>query len=140
MILAELQIPSFIKQFAFLEYHLGRGVFYLFIGSLTFAVFGINGVVSIILMVFGIIVMLCGIAQIIFQFIGQKFQPNDVKQIDSPNVLYQPMNMPAPKQVDYSDFDPNTYATGGIELGKPNPNYGENSVVIPVIPSNCENV
>ena len=137
MILAEMQFSWFIARLNFLGFHLGRGIFYLFVGSLTFAVFGLDGILSIFLMIVGIIVMICGVTQVVFQFFGHKFAP-----VESASTLPTVIQPYSPKSVDsdYSavspkepSFDPNAYVGSGIDLGKPNPDYG-NSAPAPVAP------
>lgn len=126
MILAELQFKWFISKLNFLGVHAGRGIFYLFVGSLTFAVFGLDGVVSIFLMIVGILVMICGIVQIIFHFIGHKFTSSSSSaglsnsgsqyevqygETSSENNFYSDVELQDP------NFDPNAYS-GNIDISK----------------------
>lgn len=126
MVLAELQFKWFIQRLNFLGHHAGRGVFYLFVGSLTFAVFGLDGVVSVFLMIVGILVMICGIVQIVFQFIGHKFGSSSSSgNLSSSGSQYEVQYGETPNESNfYSDtelqdpnFDPNVYS-GGINIAK----------------------
>merc|ERR1719333_1558122 len=130
MILAELQFSWFVARLNFLGHHLGRGIFYLFVGSLTFAVFGLDGILSIFLMIIGILVMICGVTQIVFQFLGHKFLPKS--NSEGGNSQYEveygsggvQSNSANDLELKDPNFDPNAYSVGGIDIGKPNPGYG----------------
>ena len=125
VVLAELQFKWFISRLNFLGFHMGRGIFYFFVGSLTFAVFGLSGVISVFLMIIGILTMICGIVQIVFQFIGHKFGETTSAGISGSPYEVQYGNASAPTEKDfYADtelqdpnFDPNAYS-GSIDINK----------------------
>jgi len=130
VILAELQFKWFISRLNFLGHHFGRGVFYIFVGSLTFAVFGLSGVISVFLMIIGILTMICGIVQIVFQFIGHKFAKSDsaIANTGTGSQYEVTYGGPSSSTEDFygdtelkdPNFDPNMYS-GGINMNKPSP-------------------
>lgn len=104
VVLAELQFKWYLKRLNFFAYHIGRGIFYVFVGSLTFAVFGLDGVIAAFLMIIGGIVMVVGVIQIVFQFIAHKFGGTQQG--------YQPDygNYYAEQELQDPNFDPNIYS------------------------------
>ena len=70
MIIGEFHVEWVINLLHFLGNYFGRGVFYVIMGSLTYAVFGLTGVLPILLMIIGGIVMVIGILQIFYYFVG----------------------------------------------------------------------
>ena len=79
MIIGEFQVEWITNLLHFLGNYFGRGVFYVIMGSLTYAVFGLTGVLPILLMIIGGIVMVIGILQIVYYFVGDPnaFRPGD---------------------------------------------------------------
>jgi hypothetical protein len=124
MVLAELQFSWFLVRFNFLGYHLGRGLFHIFVGTLTFAVFGMDGVISIILMIIGIIVIVVGVVQIVIHFFGHRIPGGFTFTSESSATGYEVEYGNTSSAFDTKDledrnFDPNAYGVaGGIDISK----------------------
>ena len=86
MILGEFQFEWYIRFFNFMGNHFGRGLFYFIMGSLAFAVFGVTGVLSIILMIIGIVVMVLGGLQMAYYFMGEALGDKCKPQETSENI------------------------------------------------------
>lgn len=126
MVLAEFQIKFFISRMSFLASHAGRGVFYFFVGSLCYAVFGIDGVISVFLIIVGIVVMLVGIIQVVYHFIGHKLgSSSSVQTSNNSGSSHYAMDYGISNNTQYKvtelqdpNFDPNVYSRD-ISIGGP---------------------
>jgi hypothetical protein len=68
IIFGELEFQWYLNQIHFMCNYFGRGLFKWIMGSLAFAVFGIDGVLSLIVLIFSPFVMLIGLLQILYYF------------------------------------------------------------------------
>merc|ERR1719282_111946 len=125
MILGELQFEWFITRVSFLASYAGRGVFYFFIGSLTFVIFGVDSIVSIFLMIVGSVVMVLGIVYIVFHFFGHRLGGGSDNNVSAGGSAYEVeygtgSSNYAGKELEDPNFDPNNYGTAssGIDIGK----------------------
>jgi len=114
MVLGELQFKWYISRVSFLGSHAGRGIFYLFVGSLCYVVSGIDGLVFVVLIIVGILVMALGVFQVVFHFLGHKFG-NNSSSSNQPGSGYT---------VEYGQSSSNAYGRD-TELQDPNfdPNF-----------------
>eukprot|EP00011_Vannellida_sp_DIVA3-517-6-12_P008130 CAMPEP_0114618292 /NCGR_PEP_ID=MMETSP0168-20121206/7629_1 /TAXON_ID=95228 ORGANISM="Vannella sp., Strain DIVA3 517/6/12" /NCGR_SAMPLE_ID=MMETSP0168 /ASSEMBLY_ACC=CAM_ASM_000044 /LENGTH=223 /DNA_ID=CAMNT_0001829437 /DNA_START=21 /DNA_END=692 /DNA_ORIENTATION=+ len=72
MILAELQFGWFLAKVNIFSTYAGRGIFYIFVGSLVFAVFEFDSILDVLLMIAGFIVLAIGIVTVLFHFFADK--------------------------------------------------------------------
>jgi len=77
VVLCELEKEWYFERVPFLRTHVPRGLFYIFIGSLTFATAAFKGkalsiVCSIVVMCTGIVLAVCGLAYCFYSFIEAK--------------------------------------------------------------------
>lgn len=68
--LAEAQFAWFLSRATLFQSRVFRGAFYMFVGSLSFAVFSIESILGILIMITGGVLMVAGAGQILFAFFG----------------------------------------------------------------------
>jgi len=92
--------------------HFGRGAFDFYVGSLVFAVFGLTGVLPIILTIGGVIMMVVGVVQMIYHFSSSYIQNklNTERGGETVPLTSKTLELQDP------NFDPNIYATTYVTI------------------------
>ena len=128
IVLGELNIAWYINKLNFMGNHFGRGVFYFYIGSLVFAVFGLDGVLAIVLTVGGIIMMVLGIVQIVYHFAGDFLQTKFNSSSSGGREENLPLtsnNKGTALELQDPNFDPNIYATTYVTIDDNKPSFDD---------------
>merc|ERR1711879_45038 len=99
--LAEAQFGWFLSRATLFQSRIFRGFFYIFIGSLTFAVFGFESILGILLIVTGAVLMIAGGGQVVFSFFAN----------DAPVDYHLPTGGYSGAELGESSFNPDDYAT-----------------------------
>lgn len=118
MVLAELQFAWFLGKAGLFKSYAGRGLFYIFVGSLVFAVFEFDSVLDVLLMIAGFIVLAIGIVTVLFHFFADKLNamigggssPPTSGGSSSYEVHADPADLAAASELQDPNFDPNVYS------------------------------
>lgn len=136
-IVTELEVSFVVDRFPASGSHVVRGIFYLFVGSFTFAIVSFDSIVSVILMIIGILIAVMGVVHLFFPLFEEKaltmgFLPSSSKfastgysskEIEATRNTFDPTAFmkaqaaaaPPPPKKNYDYYDERDLADAGVD-------------------------